>query len=72
MELRFTYHATVRMQETGISLQEIQAVLLQPERMHAGETAVEYDGTVAGRGIRVVVVTGSEPPLVITVHTIAR
>ncbi len=72
MDLRFTYHATVRMREKGISPQAIETWLQLPERVREGDTAIEYDGVVEGRAVRVVVVKGSQPPLVIAVHPIER
>jgi hypothetical protein len=70
--IRLTDHAARRMRRREISHEDIEAILANPTRTDVGETAVEYDGTVRGRPLRVVVVKGSEPPLVITVHELDR
>lgn len=56
------------MEQREISVEEVTAVLDEPERSAAGATAVEYDGVVAGRALHVVVVRGPDQPLVITVY----
>lgn len=70
MELRYTAHAENRMAEWGISTAEIDAVISAPERVSIGDTAIEYDATVGGRPLHVVVVKGSKPPLIITVYVV--
>ncbi len=72
MDLRFTYHATVRMREKDIKIQDVETVLQHAEQERVGDSAIEYDGVVEGRAVRVVVVKGSQPPLVITIHPIER
>ncbi len=73
MELRLTVHAQERMQEQEITLQDVIPIITSPKAMKIGETAIEYDGVIKdGRSVRVVVVKGSSPALVITVHEIDR
>ena len=72
MEIRFTQHALDRMSEPDrmISRADVERALTQPDAVVTGPTEVKYDRVVDGRPIRVVVVPGSDPPLVITVMVV--
>jgi hypothetical protein len=50
-----------------LTVEQVVAVLTEPEETTIGQTAVEYDAIVDGRPLHVVVVRDSAPPLVITV-----
>lgn len=63
---RFTNHATEQLEEREISREEVAAVIDAPLRVTIGATAVEYDGVVGNCELHIVVVRGSDPPLVIT------
>ena len=71
-EPRYTAHARRKVAERGITPEMVSATIAASGRRTVGRTAVEYDGIIDDRPIRVVVVKDSDPPLVITAHWIDR
>ena len=57
------------MNERGISEQDAEWVLAHPTRQYRGNVAGRrvYEGYPLGRRVRVVVVEGTNPPLVVTI-----
>ena len=68
MQVRYSQHAVDRMTEQGITREMVGAVLQSPERSIEGLTANEYQGTVSGRLMHVVLSSSPESPIVITVY----
>ena len=57
------------MNERGISEQDAEWVLAHPTRQHPGNIAGRrvYEGYPLGQRVRVVIVEGTNPPLVVTI-----
>ena len=67
MDIRYSYHARIRMAERGIKEAEIAAAIADPEIRytdHKGNHVLIR--TLGGRRIKVVVAKDSDPPQVIT------
>ena len=72
MELRYSHHASQRMDEQGITRAMVEAVVSTPAPTMEGDTADEYEAAVDGRPLRVVLTAGLEPRLVITTYWIGE
>ena len=72
MELRFTEPAQVRMAWDQLDIADVEAVLRRADWTLTGLASVEYRATVGDRRIAVVVVRGSDPPLVMSVSLVRR
>lgn len=72
MRVRYSQHATERMTEQGITREMVEAVIASPERSIEGTTANEYQGTVTGRLMHVVLSSSLESPIVITVYWVTE
>jgi hypothetical protein len=59
------------MADEGLTRDDVEAVISNPERVEIGQTAVEHCH-VQNRFIRVIVARSSAPPLVITAHAMYR
>ena len=70
MRLRRTGHAILRMNNLGITADEVEALIDQAVRTSIGETAVEYDAYWRGMLLRIVVVREPEPARLITIHEV--
>ncbi len=68
MELRFTSHARRAMVDRRITHEMVVATINGARAIEVGRTATIYDAEVDARLLRVVVVRGSYPPIVVTVH----
>ena len=73
-DIRFDPHALLRMRQRGITERQVRRVLRDPIAVyparplpHRAARAVVYVGRIDGRDLRVYVLEGSEPPLVLTV-----
>ena len=70
--LRFSHHALKRMGEQGVTREVVEIVLARPGSLFEGDTADEYEATVKGRRLHVVLSVGPRPGVVITVCWLAR
>ena len=66
--VRFARHALQRLARYGVRRDEVLGIIESADDVTIGATAVEYDAHVGDRLIHVVVVRGSDPPLVITLY----
>jgi len=60
------------MGEQGITREMVETVLASPGRWFEGDTAHEYESTVKGRLLHVVLSVGPRPGIVITVYWVGR
>jgi len=69
VDLVYLWHAASQMIERSISDDEVRAILADPVSVAPGYVRgrLTYDGTVRGRGLRVVVEGGTDPIVVVTV-----
>ena len=70
MEVRLTNHAIQRIEDAGLSIEDVAYIIEHAEQTPVGTTADEYDATLRGTLYRAVVVKDSEPPLIVTVHEV--
>ncbi|MXW24606.1 MAG: DUF4258 domain-containing protein [Chloroflexi bacterium] len=67
-ELRYSRHASERMEAQGITREMVEGALSAPDVVVEGDTAHEYDTAVGGRTMRIVVATRRNPRIVVTVY----
>jgi hypothetical protein len=66
LDLRYTAHASERLEEHGISEDQVATVILTAFATFEQQDTVRYHAVVAGKGLGVVVKRGTFPPLIVT------
>ena len=69
MGLRYSKHARDRMRKRGVTTQEVEQVLRQPDLSRPGDPGKTVYERRLGRVVCVVTVDDSDPQLVVTVFT---
>ncbi|MBM4410257.1 MAG: DUF4258 domain-containing protein [Chloroflexi bacterium] len=72
MEIRLTGHADSRMNDAGLTREDVVFIIESGSVVEQGVTASLHEATVRGIPFRVVVKRDSDPPLVITVFEVYR
>ena len=65
MDFQFTDRVAEQMARTGITAEDVEAVVRRAEWTHTGLASTEYRATLGRRRIGVVVLSNSRPPMVI-------